>query len=165
MSRANPTPESGQTVKIKPPSGGPPPSPSASPEGPGRGWVVPVVVIVLVVAAIALIGVAKRVTPRETTTEPTPVPPVEAVAPVAPKPPPEVPVVPETATNLSSATSAPAIKLQGIGYAGAKPWAVVSGKTVYVGDRVGDYRVKEITSSTITLEDASGSLQTLFLHQ
>jgi hypothetical protein len=44
-----------------------------------------------------------------------------------------------------------------------QPWAIVDGKTVYVGSRVGDCRVKEITPSTLTLEDTNGFARTLFL--
>ncbi len=48
------------------------------------------------------------------------------------------------------------IKIQGIIY-GAKPWAIVNGKTVYVGDRVDNFRVKEISPDSITLESPDGS--------
>lgn len=163
MSRANHTPKPNQTVQLKSSSGGPPASPNASATGPGRGWVVPVVIVLLVAAAIVLIGVAKRAGPRDTHLEPTPAPPVEAVAAPATNAPPEIPAVAEGVTNTPVATPAP--KLQGIGYAAARPWAIVDGKTVYAGDRVGNYRVKEILQSTITLEDTNGSLQTLFLHK
>jgi hypothetical protein len=159
MSRANHTPKPNQTVQLKSSSGGSPPSPDASAAGSSRGWVVPVVIVLLVVAAIILIGVAKRAGPRDTNLEPAPAPPVEAVASPVTNVPPEIPAVPEVATN------APAPKLQGIGYNAARPWAIVDGKTVYVGDRVGGSHVKEISPSTITLEDTNGSLQTLFLHK
>jgi hypothetical protein len=165
MSRASNTPRPDQTVQIKSSAGGSPESPNASSAGSGRGWIVPVVVVLLVVAALALIGVAKRVGPRDANREPAPAPSVEAGAAPVTNAPPEIPAVPETITNIPTATSAPAIKLQGIGYAAKRPWAVVNGKTVFAGDRVGNYRVKEISPSTITLEDANGSLQTLFLHK
>jgi hypothetical protein len=166
MSRANPTPASdpNQTVKIKSSSGGPPESPHPSSGGPGRGWVVPVVVILLVAAAVILIGVAKRVEPRDTSREPAPT--VETLAAPATIAPPEIPPVPEVATNTSTPPAAPEPKLQGIGFRAARPWAIVDGKTVYVGDRVGGGRhVKEISPSTVTLEDTNGTLQTLFLHK
>jgi cytoskeletal protein RodZ len=54
------------------------------------------------------------------------------------------------------------IKLQGIIY-DAKPWAIVNGKTVYVGDRVGGFRVVEISPDSITLEGPDGSRQKLVL--
>jgi hypothetical protein len=165
MSRANNTPKPNESVKLKSSSSGSPEPSNASAAGPGRGWIVPVVVVLLVVAALALIGVAKRAGPRDANQEPAPAPPVEAVAAPVTKAPPELPAAPETITNIPTATSAPAIKLQGIGYAAARPWAIVDGKTVYVGDQVGNNRVKEISPSTITLEDANGSLQTLFLHK
>jgi len=54
------------------------------------------------------------------------------------------------------------MKLQGVVY-GEKSWAIVDGKTVYVGDSVGGFRVKEITSNGITLESPDGSEQKLGL--
>jgi hypothetical protein len=163
MSRANRTPRPDQTVQLKSSSGGSPASPDASGTGSGRGWVVPLVIVVLVVAAVFLIVVAKRAEPRNTNPEPAPAPPVEAVAPPVTNVPPEIPAVPEVATNAPSAV--PAHKLQGVGYNAARPWAIVDGKTVYAGDRVGNYSVKEILQSAVTLEDTNGSLQTLFLHK
>jgi hypothetical protein len=165
MSRASNTPKPNQTVQIKSSAGESPASPGTPATGPGRGWVVPVVVVLLVIVAIGLIGVAKRAGTRDANQEPAPLPPVEAVAAPVTQAPPELPAAPETITNIPTATSAPAIKLQGIGYAAKRPWAVVDGKTVFVGDQVGNCRVKEISPSTITLEDANGSLQTLFLHK
>jgi hypothetical protein len=167
MSRANPTPEPNQTVKIKSASGGssePPPSPAG---GPGRGWVVPVVVILLVAAAILLIKVAKRAEPRDAGREPAPAPPVETVAAPATSALPEPRAVPDSVTNAPTlpAVPAPEPKVQGIGYSARRPWAIVDGKTVFIGDRVGNRQVKEISASTVTLEDTNGALQTFFLHK
>jgi hypothetical protein len=167
MSRAEPTPapDPNQTVRIKSPPGGSPEKPDSSAAGSGRGWVVPVVIILLVVAAVVLIGVARRVEPRDTNQEPAPAASAEAVAAPVANALPEPPAVTESDTNAATPPAIPEPRLQGIGYSAAKPWAIVDGKTVYVGDRVGSRQVKEISSSTITLEDTNGGLQTLFLHK
>ena len=165
MSRANPDPESNQTVKIKSPSGGSPESPDASAAGSGRGWVVPVVVILLVVAAVVLISVARRVEPRDAGRETAPTPPAEAASVSVTNAVPEPPAATEESTNAAKPPVIPEPKLQGIGYNAKRPWAIVDGKTVYVGDRVGSRQVKEISPSTITLEDTNGVLQTMFLHK
>jgi hypothetical protein len=165
MSRANHNPKTNQTVQLKSASGGSPEPPEASAAGPGRSWVVPVVVILLVVAAVVLIGVARRAEPRDAGREPASAPPAEAVAALAANLPPAPPAIPEAATNAPTPPAAPEPRLQGIGYNAARPWAIVDAKTVFVGDLVGARRVKEISASTITLEDTNGSLQTLFLHK
>jgi len=53
--------------------------------------------------------------------------------------------------------------LQGIFFDPTRPWAIVSGKTVYAGDRVGNFRVKEISKNTVTLEKADKTLKVLEL--
>ncbi len=45
----------------------------------------------------------------------------------------------------------PTLRLQGIIFNPSRPSAVVNGKPVFVGDRVGDYRVRRITPDTVTL--------------
>ncbi len=46
----------------------------------------------------------------------------------------------------------PEPKLQGILFAAARPCAIVSGKTVFVGDRVGEFRVAAISKDDLTLQ-------------
>ena len=75
-----------------------------------------------------------------------------ATPPAVPKPPVTPPPPPP-----------PEPKLQGIFFDPARPWAIVSGKTVYAGDRVGDFRVKEISKNTVTLEKADKTLKVLEL--
>ncbi len=71
-----------------------------------------------------------------------------------------------TATNTASAVSevAPpkpaAPRLQGILFARAHPSAVIDGKTVFVGDQVGEYRVVTIAREGVTL---TGGGQTIVL--
>lgn len=105
--------------------------------------------------------------------EPVPTPPVPTSKPVAAPEPAVAPtpapatVTPEpaapvqTAPASSAATNAPAaapgppkpdlLRLQGIVYSPQRPSAVVSGKTVFVGDRVRDFRVTTITAESVTL--------------
>ena len=75
-----------------------------------------------------------------------------ATPPAVPKPPATPPPPPP-----------PEPKLQGIFFDPSRPWAIVSGKTVYAGDRVGDFRVKEISKNTVTLERADKTLKVLDL--
>ncbi len=44
-----------------------------------------------------------------------------------------------------------------------EPWAIVDGKTVHVGDWLGEFRVKEISQHNVTLEKADGSQKKLGL--
>lgn len=57
-----------------------------------------------------------------------------------------------TATAQTESPKPAPYKLQAVFYNPAKPAAMVGGKTVFIGDHVGLYRVKSITSSTVTLE-------------
>jgi len=147
----------------------------------GIGWLLPLVIVALVVAAGIFIALAlARRTP------PSPVAIAPAVS--APQPIVSTPIsTPAPASNaplagsITNAASAnkssisnsipppppppPEPKLQGIIYDPAKPWAIVSGKTVYVGDYVRDFRVKEITKNSVTLQNADGSVKTLVMGQ
>ena len=58
--------------------------------------------------------------------------------------------------------AAPALKLQGIFYRPSNPSAVVNNKTVFLGDSVGNSRVKAIDRQSVTLE-RDGATQVLTL--
>ncbi|MDE3066961.1 MAG: hypothetical protein KGJ60_05345 [Verrucomicrobiota bacterium] len=78
------------------------------------------------------------------------------------------PVVSQTnAAIASNATGAvappPGPRLQGILFDPAAPRAIVNGKNVRVGDRVGRFRVKAILNSAVTLEAADGTVTNLKL--
>jgi hypothetical protein len=63
-------------------------------------------------------------------------------------------------TNTEPAASiidAQIFNVQGIMYDPARPSAIVNGKTVYVGDRLGDFRVKQISKNSITLTGPGGT--------
>jgi hypothetical protein len=51
----------------------------------------------------------------------------------------------------------PLLKLQGIFFNPRSPSAVVSGRTVYVGDRVNGFQVQAITPRAVTLVNATGT--------
>jgi hypothetical protein len=60
-------------------------------------------------------------------------------------------------TNALNATPAPAIakpslpKLQAIIYSATRPSAIINGKTLYVGNRIGAYRITAIQPNSVTL--------------
>lgn len=66
-------------------------------------------------------------------------------------------------TTTNATVSAPPVeppkptkpKLQGIYYNPTRPSAVVNGRTLYVGDRVGEFHVREITKDAVTLASAT----------
>jgi hypothetical protein len=152
-----------QSQQQNPPSAMPPMRPAASAPRGAADWFLPLAVIVLVGAAaffiwLALAGHKTPVVkaPEISTTQPAaPVISAPVVAPTVSAP---------AVSNIVAAVPAtlPLPKLQGIVY-GAKSWAIVDGKTVYVGDRAGDFRVKEILPNSITLESPDGSQQKLGL--
>ncbi len=76
-------------------------------------------------------------------------------------PPATLPVEPGTNTLPVSATAEPpqtlAPKLQGISFHPTRPLAVVNGKTVVIGDRVGGFRVLAITRGSVTLGSATAT--------
>jgi len=98
--------------------------------------------------------------------EPPKLAPAPAVAPVAPtspassaistSPPKTQNVVAATFTTNTPTTEAPPAepvlpKLQGIFFNPSRPSAVVSGKTVYVGSKVGEFSVIAITQQAVTV--------------
>jgi hypothetical protein len=128
-----------------------PPLHAAHDEAPSAAvWIIPAVIIFLIVAAIFFIGWASaHHTARTIAAQPT-VAGTQIVAEVtvpviAPRPEPVVPVNPPEAPTL-----------QGIFYSATDPTAIVDGKTVGVGDRFKQYRVKEITKYTVILTGADG---------
>lgn len=126
-----------------------PPRPAASQEpGTVAIWL-PVIVIILIVAAIFFLGwtMAHR-TVREIVTAPEPVAPPDMVETTTPA----EPVKPSAAAPPAALTPPDAPVLQGIFYSPKNSSAIVDGKTVRPGDKVGQYyRVKEITQYTVTL--------------
>jgi hypothetical protein len=144
-----------QSQQPNPPSGLPPMRPIAPAPRGAADWILPLAVVALVVAAAFFIGLslARRTTPVAK------VPEISAVKPAVP-----VPVVAPAVSNVVAVVPPPLPKLQGIVY-GEKSWAIVDGQTVYVGDSVGNFRVKEISPNSITLESPDGSEKKLVLSE
>ncbi len=133
-----------------------PPLPPVRAGASAGAWLIPAIVIFLIVAAIFIIGwgVAQHS-----------VPPAPAAPPKFPVAPPATVAAPPPVAPLSAPATAPALvplnppdapKLQGIFYSPAASTAIVDGKTVRLGDHFLQYRVTEITRSTVTLVDLSG---------
>jgi hypothetical protein len=58
-----------------------------------------------------------------------------------------VPVVPPAPVK-------PALRLQGIAYSPVRPAAMISGKTLFIGDKTGEWRVVAIDQESATLVSA-----------
>jgi len=129
----------------------------------GVGMTVPLVVAAL--AIVVLLFVWKNQRPaaaREAVAEPKPAapvnpvpetkPPVRSVAVATP-----APVVPApVATPIPAAVPpAPPLKLQAIFFAPGRSTAIISGKTVRVGNTFRGYRVAAITEASATLVSAT----------
>jgi hypothetical protein len=115
-------------------------------------WILPVVIILLILTAVFFIALAmakhtfKKIvaTPEISTTQQ-----VETVAAPAPNPPAPPEVIGPAAIIK---TDAPAqMQVQGIVNDPAHPWAIISGRTVYIGDDVNGMRVTAISRNSITL--------------
>jgi hypothetical protein len=78
----------------------------------------------------------------------TPAAPVETVV-VTPAPP--APAPPENTVVVPVEPPKPALKLQGIVYNPLRPAAMISGKTLFIGDRTGEWRVTAINPESATL--------------
>lgn len=91
---------------------------------------------------------------------PPPAPMAEVPAPVASTPPaspvavavPNVPVTAPTPAPAPVKPQFPEVKLQGIFYLSTRPSALISGKTVFIGDQVQGTRVVTIERRSVTLE-------------
>ena len=131
-----------------------PPLPPAEPAAPGNGnWLAPVMSILLVAAAGIFIGLSLSKHVPAIAGVPlaaaAPHQPVKAVATTLP------PVAsPPSGSNsvVMVPPKPPEPKLQGILFDAARPCAIVSGETVFVGDRVGEFRVAAISKSDLTLQ-------------
>ncbi len=153
-----------QAQQNQPPAGVPPLTPAATKTPRGVGWILPATVILLLIAACLFIGLALFKRPAAPVTgQPdiaaTPTNPVEPATVVA--------VITQTnktpATNVATVTAPPQLKLQGIFADPKRPCAIVSGKTVFVGDLVDDFRVTKISQKTITLKKSDGTEKKLTL--
>ena len=121
-------------------------------------WILPVLIILLIVAACFFIGLSMAKHTMEQIVDTPEAPATQQVESVS------VPLL-KVPTNIDqpvSNTVAPVL-VEGIMYDPVRPCAIVDGKTVFVGDHVRDFRVKEISKTTITLTGAGGTNQVLGL--
>jgi hypothetical protein len=170
-------------------SGGPPLRPVEPKRGGGMGWILPAVIILLIAAAFFFIGMAmskRKPSPVATTPEISPAqqvvtaPATAATAAVPVSAPASIPSpaisnvnevavisnsVPPPQPSPPPPPPPPQLKLQGIFYTPPQPSAIVNGKTVFVGDSVGDFTVKEITKNSVVLQNADGSEKKLTIGQ
>jgi hypothetical protein len=172
MSLINDALKRAKQAQQKPPApsqSAPPPPPlyrplqSAPPRG-GSAWFLPVVIVLLLAAGILCIGLAFFKRPAEkNSVSPMTTNTVEAAAsaPSATNAPPETNATP-TSNVVAVPQLPPPPKVQGIFFDPTRPWAIVSGKTVYVGDYVRDMRVYAISQNSITLV-GDGKTNEMFL--
>ena len=146
-----------------PPIAHPPQQPAAPHPVPVAGWLIPAIVIFLIVAAIFFMGWA--LANRSVRSKPVAPPATAATAPapVAVAAPPVVVPAPAPAPPAVVVQPSALPVLQGIFYSPTAPSAIVDGKTVRVGDSFKQYRVKEITRSTVTLVDTAGKATKLVM--
>jgi hypothetical protein len=144
-----------------------PPLPPASGRPAAAGlWLLPAIVIFLVAAAIFLFGLAMahRSAHKDLTALLNPVAaaaaaqPAVAVAQPAAAPSPAAPTLIKApaAVTLPKPPPPNLPRLQGIFYSPSAPAAILDGKTVRPGDSFLQYRVTEITRSTVTLAGPGG---------
>jgi hypothetical protein len=142
-----------QSQSNPPPVGGPPLRPVEPRNNSSLAWLLPAIIIFLIVVACFFIGLAmanRTVTKIVNAPEPdfSNTPPTEVIS--APAPQPVVPVEPAVSTEP------PPLKVQGIAFDPSKPWAIINGRTVFIGDPVGEFHVKAISKYTVTLAGADG---------
>jgi hypothetical protein len=148
-----------QTKQSQPqiPPVNPPTLPPVESAVPGGGsWLAPVMIILLLAAAGIFIGLSLSKhapslpsTPlmAATTTQRVE---IAAVVPLAATNSP-----PDTNATATAASRPPGPKLQGILFAATRPCAIVSGKTVFVGDQIDEFRVTAISRDSVTLQSGT----------
>ena len=155
------------------PSPNPPPlSPVESDSPEGIGWVALGIVVLLLAAAGIFVGVSlskstlvvARAMPAKTHLVPFNVPVTQQVQSAGSLTQTENAAVTSSATSGKPFSSNPAaivsskppeLKLQGILFAAIRPCAIVSGRTVFAGDRINGFRVTMISKDSITLRSES----------
>jgi hypothetical protein len=152
-----------ETQQNNPPSGAPPLPPVESRTRGGAGWILAASAILFLAAASLIIGPAlfgHKAPPTVAAKTPEiPAPPPAEAAPA-----PATNTLPPPATNTNPPPAAPVEqlpKLQGVIFNAANPLAIVNGHTVSVGDRVGDFQVKQILKSSVIIQRPDGSQKTL----
>jgi hypothetical protein len=148
-----------QTKQARPPNppSNPPPLPPVETHSPeGLGWLVPGIIVLLLAAAGIFVGLLLSKPARLAAS-------AMPAAVTAPKPVQTVALAPTVVTKIASNASPvvvappkpPAPKLQGILFAVTRPCAIVNGRTVFVGDRINEFRVMAISRDDVTLQSAT----------
>ncbi len=170
-----------------PPPGAPPLQPVETPAHGGNRWLLVAAAILFLGAAGLILGPAlfghkqspsaavKKIetpAPPPVTAPPTPVinsasaPVVNATPAVTNVNPPTVtvenpPPVAKTNPPAAAVVVEKWPKVQGIIFNAAQPLAVVNGQAVTVGERVGEFQVKQITQNSVVLQRPDGTQKTL----
>jgi hypothetical protein len=168
-----------------PPSGAQPLPPVEFSQRNGTGWLLMSAAILLLIAACFLIGLAlfdhkspavavatAPAAPMTSKADPAPAPapapaptmspepaPVEVVVPPVTNAPPAVTVV--SNPPPASVAMEQRLKIQGIIFNTGHPLAIVNGRTVSAGDRVGDFQVRQILRNRVIFLCADGTQKTL----
>ena len=166
-----------ESQRNHPPTGAPPLPPVESPARGGNGWILAVAAVLFLAAVGLVFGPAlfghKAPPPVTAKTPGIPAPPPAKASPVAappqvvamPMPVPGTNALPPPATNTNSPAMAAAAeqlpRVQGIIFNAARPLAIVNGRTVSAGDRVGDFQVKQILKSSVIFARPDGSQKTM----
>jgi hypothetical protein len=150
---------------MRPNAPAPAPAPISRRKKRNLSWILPVVIVLLVVVAVFFVAMAmakrtvKNIVAVPAVSAPQPVETVAAPAPnpPAPEPPPTVAATPAPPPEVIGPAAIvtdvpkPVIILQGVVNDPKHPWAIVNGKSVYLGDNVEGMRVTVISRSSITL--------------
>ncbi len=156
-----------------PPPGAAPLPPVESPPRGGTGWILAVAAVLFLAALCLFLGptvFGHKAAPAATAKTPEISATTTEAAP-APVPAPSVLPSPTTNTNppLAENTNPPTPvvvveqwpRVQGIIFNSTRPLAIVNGKTVGAGDRLGDFQVKQILKTSVVFSRADGSQKTL----
>ena len=147
-----------QSQPQDPPVNPPTLSPVESAVPGGGSWLTPVMIILLLAAAGIFIGLSLSKhsppfpsTPLMAATTTQRVETAVVVPRAVTNPPPD--------TNAAAAVASrpPEPKLQGILFAATRPCAIVSGKTVFVGDQINEFRVAAISKHSVTLQSETAT--------
>jgi hypothetical protein len=140
-----------QSQSPTPPAGVPPMSPIDPSSSPRSHWTILTALLLFIAAACFFAG------PLACDHKSSP-PPADTNAPIA------APAPAAMAAPTSSPAPAPAVavpKVQGIVYAAANPVAIVNGKSVHTGDRIGDYKITAILQNAVSFQKKDGSVLTV----
>jgi hypothetical protein len=160
-----------ETQQNHPPSGAPPLPPVESPARGGAHWILAVSAILFLAAAGLVLGPAlfgHKVPSTMAANAPIipASPPASAVSvPAVSSPPPIASANPPVATTTNPPPPAVAVvklpKVQGIIFNTTQPLAIVNGQTLSVGDRAGDFQVRQITQNKVVFQCPDGTQKTL----